>query len=131
MAENCVFCSSRAEGGQTIFETEHFLLIYDNFPVSKGHALIVSKRHVLSMFELNSWEWCNLSAMVLSAKAYLDKIFHPDGYNVGINCGEAAGQTVFHLHIHVIPRYKGDVTDPRGGIRNLKKSLVPYLVRES
>jgi diadenosine tetraphosphate (Ap4A) HIT family hydrolase len=56
----------------------------------------------------------------------LDHEHHPDGYNVGVNCGEVAGQTIFHLHIHLIPRYKGDVENPRGGIRNFKKALVPY-----
>lgn len=68
----------------------------------------------------------SLWKLIEEVKKELDSRFHPDGYNVGVNVGAAAGQTVFHLHVHVIPRYNGDVQDPRGGIRKIKKSLVPY-----
>ena len=68
-----------------------------------------------------------ITRLIIEVKDKLDQQFHPDGYNIGVNVGSAAGQTIFHLHVHVIPRYLGDVPDPRGGIRRIKKSLVPYL----
>ena len=89
----------------------------DGYPVSQGHTLIIPRRHVQSLFDCSTEERQALLALLDQAKAQLDAEFHPDGYNIGINHGEAAGQTVMHLHIHLIPRYKGDKDDPRGGVR--------------
>ena len=89
----------------------------DGYPVSKGHTLIIPRRHVRSLFECTTEERQALLTLLDQAKAGLDAEFHPDGYNVGINDGEAAGQTVMHLRIHLIPRYRGDKNDPRGGVR--------------
>lgn len=72
-----------------------------------------------------------ITELVFAVKGVLDKRFKPDGYNIGVNVGQAAGQTVFHLHVHVIPRYDGGVDNPRGGIRLLKKAVVPYSVGEN
>ena len=122
----CLFCETFSKKDQILFDSEFFFVVADNFPVNKGHTLIIPKRHQTDIFALNAEEWNDLFAVIQNTKERLDKEFDPDGYNLGVNCGEAAGQTVFHLHIHVIPRYKGDVEKPRGGIRNFKKPLVEY-----
>ncbi|PZN73122.1 MAG: HIT family protein [Candidatus Methylumidiphilus alinenensis] len=93
------------------------LVIRDGFPVSPGHSLIIPKRHCVSFFELTDEERTSLFQQLTEAKTGLDVEYRPDGYNIGINEGVAAGQTVFHLHIHLIPRYHGDTSDPRGGVR--------------
>jgi len=82
-----------------------------------GHLLIIPYRHIPGLFDATDEEQAALLALVRGAKHLLDGRFHPDGYNVGVNVGAAAGQTVMHLHVHVIPRYTGDVEDPRGGVR--------------
>jgi len=91
----------------------------DEFPVSPGHSLLISKRHVPELFLLTEEEWNDLFSLINKTKKYLDEKFKPDAYNIGVNSGEVAGQTIFHLHFHVIPRYIGDVENPRGGIRNI------------
>jgi diadenosine tetraphosphate (Ap4A) HIT family hydrolase len=91
--------------------------IRDTLPVSPGHTLIIPKRHIASFFEATKDEEAALLDALRQAKAGLDKELSPDGFNIGINDGLTAGQTILHLHIHVIPRYKGDMPDPRGGIR--------------
>jgi superfamily II DNA or RNA helicase/diadenosine tetraphosphate (Ap4A) HIT family hydrolase len=108
--------------------------IFDGFPVSPGHTLIIPKRLVPTWFEATPEEQRALMALVEVVKARLDAEYHPDGYNIGINAGEAAGQTVFHLHVHLIPRYRGDMDDPRGGVRhvipwkgNYKREALPRL----
>lgn len=122
----CPFCNAFLKGNRTVFETVHFFTIKDNFPVNSGHMLIIPKIHKPDIFALNKEEWLDLQRAIILGKENLDAKHHPDGYNLGVNCGKYAGQTVFHLHIHVFPRYKGDVENPRGGIRNFKKPLVKY-----
>ena len=90
---------------------------HDLFPVSKGHTLIIPRRHVGSFFETTADERREMLALLDDARALLDTAHRPDGYNIGINDGVAAGQTVMHLHLHLIPRYTGDSPDPRGGVR--------------
>lgn len=102
------------------------MVIYDGFPVNKGHLLVIPRRHIENLFGLNRQEWNELQNAIADSKVFLDKNYKPDGYNIGVNVGKYAGQTVFHLHVHIIPRYKGDVENPRGGIRNIKKALVEY-----
>lgn len=111
----CPFCGLPAN--RQVLEDEFSLVIRDGFPVSNGHTLIIPRRHVQSFFETTHEERASLLAMMDRAKAELDRSFQPAGYNIGINDGGAAGQTVPHLHIHLIPRYEGDQLDPRGGIR--------------
>lgn len=111
-----VFLDAREE--RTVFETEHFFVFKDNFPVSPGHMLIISKRDARDYFDLNLLEQQDLPVAIKSCREYIELNHAPDGYNIGMNCGFAAGQTVFHFHCHIWPRFKGDVIDPRGGVRN-------------
>ena len=89
----------------------------DGYPVSPGHALIVPRRHVASLFDLTTEEAAALWSLVPAVRAAIELAHTPAGYNIGVNIGAAAGQTVGHVHVHVIPRYHGDVSDPRGGVR--------------
>lgn len=100
--------------------------IYDKFPVSKGHALVIPKRKSAHYFEMTDKEKTACQIMVERVKDILTKTYQPDGFNIGFNMNKAAGQTVFHTHIHVIPRYKGDVKNPRGGIRNVIPGMGDY-----
>ena len=124
---NCAFCTLPAS---RIVETNELgWVIRDAYPVSPGHTLIIPKRHVGSFFELTLDERGALFALLDGAKARLDAEFHPSAYNVGINDGPAAGQTVLHLHIHLIPRYAGDRPDPRGGVRWIIPEKADYWSR--
>ena len=102
----------------------------DSYPVSKGHALIIPRRHVASFFETTDEERLAMLKLLDEVKAALDKELKPDGYNIGINGGAAAGQTVMHLHIHLIPRYAGDRADPRGGVRWIIPEKAAYWSKE-
>lgn len=115
MSKACPFCAVPSD--RIISESDYSITLRDSFPVSEGHTLIIPKRHVKSFFELHAIEKAAILQAMDEAKEALDREFSPDGYNIGINDGEAAGQTVMHLHIHLIPRYKGDIPDPRGGVR--------------
>ena len=90
--------------------------IRDGFAVSPGHTLILTKRHAPTFFDLTLEEQAAISAAIQKAKQVLDAEFNPDGYNIGINNGEFAGQSIPHLHVHLIPRYQGDVENPKGGV---------------
>jgi|TARA_X000000368_G_C22638850_1_gene540086 diadenosine tetraphosphate (Ap4A) HIT family hydrolase len=102
-----------------IFENSVGFVILDRYPVSEGHCLIVSKRVYSNYFDSSEEEIIGLNELLFQTKTFLDKKFKPSGYNVGINCGEVSGQTVDHLHIHIIPRYPNDVDDPTGGVRGV------------
>jgi len=114
----CIFCrpSNRLE---YIAESSNTLAIFDGFPVSQGHALVVPKIHIADYFDLEKTVQHELWESVSFVKDLLQKRYNPDGFNVGININQAAGQTVFHCHIHIIPRYTGDVKNPRGGVRHI------------
>lgn len=101
-----------------LYQDQHYFIIKDNFPVSPGHLLIVSNSVKADYFELSEIEKSNLGEVILKAKEIIEQTHTPDGYNIGMNCGKAAGQTVFHFHCHVIPRYEGDMKNPRGGVRH-------------
>ena len=101
-----------------VFETDYFFAIYDRFPVSPGHLLIISKTLQLDYFSLDEIEKTDLNIAIKCGKEEVEKQHSPSGYNIGMNCGEDAGQTVMHFHCHIIPRYKGDMENPRGGIRH-------------
>lgn len=109
-----------------LLENKWFFVIYDKFPVSPGHVLIISKQNRLHFFELDIEELNSLNYIVIEAKNIIEKEFNPTGYNIGMNCGEHAGQTVMHFHCHVIPRYVGDMENPKGGIRHCIKGKGYY-----
>ncbi|HET8721998.1 MAG TPA: HIT family protein [Nitrospira sp.] len=98
---------------------------YDNFPAAEGHSEIVPKRHVESLFDLTPAEVRDAFTLILAVRDELWTRFQPPGYTIGVNEGKAAGRTIDHLHIHVIPRYFGDVPDPRGGIRQVLPNFFP------
>ena len=126
--QNCPFCNPESER-ELIAESASAYAILDKFPVNKGHALIIPKRHCLDYFELTFKEQSACIFLLNSVKKIIMEKHNPDGFNVGINVGETAGQTVFHVHIHLIPRYNGDVEDPRGGVRGViseKKIYSPF-----
>ena len=104
---------------EIICETATCVAFFDGYPVSPGHALIVPKRHVSSYFDLIDHEREAMNVMLQYVKRVVDERFHPDGYNIGINVGQAAGQSVYHCHMHLIPRYAGDVENPKGGVRGV------------
>ena len=111
----CPFCNLPPD--RIISESDLVLTIRDAFPVSPGHTLIIPRRHAASVFDLNIMEKAAILGAIEEAKKELDKEFSPAGYNIGVNDGPAAGQTIPHVHIHLIPRYEGDTEDPRGGVR--------------
>lgn len=115
MAEVCPFCNPTAE--HVWLEDEAGCVIWDGFPISKGHSLVVPRFHVSSLFDLEPEAQAALWKMVGEVRSRLDGDLQPDAFNIGLNDGVAAGQTVMHAHIHVVPRWKGDVADPRGGVR--------------
>lgn len=101
-----------------LFETKYFFAIFDKFPVSPGHLLIISKSLKKDYFDLDNTEKKDLIKAINKGKDIITQYYLPSGYNIGMNCGEDAGQTVMHFHCHIIPRYKGDMENPRGGIRH-------------
>ena len=116
-SKTCIFC----EIDQSRITNQNTLayVIADKFPVARGHTLIIPKRHVRDYFGLNDPEITAINSLILEEKEKLSLDISIEGYNVGANCGEVAGQTVFHCHIHLIPRRKGDVKNPRGGVRQI------------
>lgn len=119
MRVSCPFCQllNSEDNKRIIAENGHAVAISDAFPISVGHTLIVPKRHTGSFFETSEIERQAMLSLIDTAKQLLDIEHAPSAYNIGINDGPAAGQTVNHLHIHLIPRFNGDVDDPRGGVR--------------
>ena len=113
----CIFCNP--ESSCILAENKHAYAQYDGFPVTPGHALIIPHRHISSPFEMTDEERLGLWNLLTKVKEMIDTRYHPDGFNIGVNVGEAAGQTIPHLHIHLIPRYHGDMEDPRGGVRGV------------
>lgn len=115
----CPFCdiANELSHSRILSQNNDAFVIRDGYPVTAGHSLVIPKRHVGSFFETSESEKQSLLAMLEQAKVQLEGEFQPASYNIGINDGAAAGQTVPHLHIHLIPRYEVDDKDPRGGVR--------------
>ncbi|MCG9971167.1 HIT family protein [Christiangramia crocea] len=109
-----------------LYKGNNFFLIYDRYPVSPGHILIISNKKKSDYFSLSDEEKLELPDLIDKAKELIQQENFPDGFNIGMNCGEVAGQTVMHFHCHVIPRYKNDMEDPRGGIRHCVKGKGYY-----
>jgi len=114
---DCHFCNPTDE--TAVLRNELCYARWDSYPVNEGHMLIVPWRHVADYFEVSEQERSALWEMVDEVNRFLAEHCQPDGYNVGINIGQSAGQSVFHVHVHVIPRYEGDMADPRGGVRGV------------
>jgi diadenosine tetraphosphate (Ap4A) HIT family hydrolase/HKD family nuclease len=121
----CSFCN--ADPARVFLQSDLIVGLWDAFPVSAGHALLVTRRHVASWFDATDAERQALTEAVQTARQEILRRHAPDGFNIGVNVGEAAGQTVPHLHVHVIPRYRGDIPDPRGGIRHVIPGRGNYL----
>jgi diadenosine tetraphosphate (Ap4A) HIT family hydrolase len=122
MRESCPFCDSR----QAVLQNGLAFALLDRSPVTPGHMLLVPRRHVPDWFETTPEERLDLFALADEARAWLIGERRPDGFNLGVNVGEAAGQTVFHVHLHLIPRYNGDVPNPRGGVRGVIPARQSY-----
>lgn len=127
--KTCPFCNINQDF-ELIAESATSFAIMDKFPVSKGHSLIIPKTHTNDYFNLSFKEQSGLIFLLNKVKKIIEKKYSPTGFNVGININEAAGQTIPHVHIHLIPRYTGDVQDPTGGVRNVIPSKGNYLKNE-
>jgi diadenosine tetraphosphate (Ap4A) HIT family hydrolase len=112
---DCLFCAIP----NPILENDLAYAIFDKYPVNPGHLLIIPKRHIASLFEATVAERAALFKLLQQGRELLRQQYQPDGFNIGINDGTAAGQTVMHLHIHLIPRFDGDIANPRGGVRGV------------
>ena len=120
----CPFCV--LEPHRIVAQGELAVAYRDGFPLSLGHTVIIPRRHVATLFEATETEQAALLHMLARAKEKLDALHQPDGYNIGINHGQAGGHSVPHLHIHLIPRYRGDKEDPRGGVRWILPDKAKY-----
>jgi len=114
---NCIFCNPPA--GEIVIQNDLCYARWDKFPVSRGHLLIIPFRHTQDFFSMTDAERRAAIDLVTECKKIIEEKYHPDGYNIGFNVGLAGGQTVMHCHCHVIPRYAGDVPDPKGGVRGV------------
>ena len=112
----CIFCQ-RISTSPLLAENSGAVAFPDAYPLTSGHTLVVPRRHEADFFALSPGERSEVFELIADVKRRLDALHSPNGYNIGVNVGEAAGQTIPHAHLHVIPRYAGDVADPRGGIR--------------
>lgn len=124
MPKQCPFCSPNPE--VVFYESDLVIGLWDQYPVSPGHALLIPRRHVAGWFDASPEEQQALTSALDAARAEILKTHQPDAFNIGINSGKAAGQTVPHLHVHLIPRYTGDSDDPRGGVRFVRPEKAKY-----
>ncbi|HNX36856.1 MAG TPA: HIT family protein [Candidatus Cloacimonadota bacterium] len=119
---DCVFCSISVSN--YILENEHFFVIEDKHPVSKGHLLIISKRHFEDYFGISAEESVSLRDITLKAREHLISRYSPVAFNLGMNCGSHAGQSVFHFHLHLIPRYTGERRSNLRGLREFIRNTI-------
>ncbi len=117
----CIFCHLDRP---LIASSDLALAFYDAYPVSPGHALVVPRRHSRTILDVSAAEYAACFALIRDVCAVLREAHRPDGFNIGANCEQAGGQSVWHAHIHIIPRYLGDVPEPLGGVRN----VIPLVV---
>ncbi len=126
-ADHCPFCT--VPPNRILESREHALLLHDAYPVSPGHSLVISRRHVAEIFDLTATEIGDFVELIRIARERIDSTLQPTGYNIGVNVGRDAGQTVMHVHIHIIPRYPGDSVDPTGGVRGVIPGMARYSER--
>ena len=124
-SNSCPLCA-RAHKGNAIASNALAIAVADGFPLNPGHALVIPRRHIADLFELGPEEQAALWALVPVVRDAIMSSLQPAGFNIGVNVGTAAGQTVDHAHVHVIPRYLGDVPDPRGGVRLVLPERADY-----
>ena len=117
MAGGCELCAQ----SDVVLENDLAYARYDSNSLSRGHVIVVPKRHVADFFEMNAAEQAAVLALLNQTREIIGEKHSPDGYNIGVNVGKAAGQSRMHVHVHLIPRYQGDVPDPSGGIRCVLK----------
>jgi diadenosine tetraphosphate (Ap4A) HIT family hydrolase len=120
--KTCPFCNCKAP----VLENSLACATYDLYPVNNGHLLVTPKRHYADFFDSTKEELDAIFSLIWEAKRMLDAEYTPDGYNIGVNCGIPSGQTIMHLHVHLIPRYTGDVEDPTGGVRGVIPAKQKY-----
>ena len=123
---DCFFCKCLDEKNYEL-ENEYAIARYDDFPVNKGHLEVITKRHIKDWWDTTPEEKLAIFELLDKAKEIVEYKYNPDGYNIGMNLGESAGQTLMHLHVHLIPRYVGDVADPRGGVRGVIPDKKNYI----
>ena len=124
----CVFCNIlENEKQQIIEENKLFFVINDKYPLNEGHVLVIPKRHFVDFFAMNNEEWSSSREILFRTKSMLDKKYNPSGYNIGVNVGHDAGQSVFHAHIHIIPRYPGDIDDPGPEKKKVNMPLFEFM----
>ena len=123
---DCFFCKCLDEKNYEL-ENEYAIARFDDFPVNKGHLEVITKRHIKDWWETTPEEKLAIFELLDKAKEIVEYKYNPDGYNIGMNLGESAGQTVMHLHVHLIPRYVGDVANPRGGVRGVIPERKNYI----
>jgi ATP adenylyltransferase len=122
----CVFCE-KLEKGEIIFKNDRAFAVLDAYPVTPGHTLVLPIRHVADYFDLSKREISAMDEIVRMRRQWiLEQDPTVSGFNIGVNCGEDAGQTVYHCHVHLIPRRKGDTPDPRGGVRGIIPGKMSY-----
>ncbi|MEF8793138.1 HIT family protein [Thiohalorhabdus sp.] len=124
MSQRCPFCELGTQ--RVLWSDDQAAVVPDTYPVSPGHMLVITKRHVGSFFETSEAERASIAEGLDAAKDLLERDFSPDAFNIGLNNGQAAGQSVPHLHVHLIPRYEGDKEDPRGGVRWILPESAQY-----
>lgn len=121
-SNDCLFC----DPSRAILQNDHAFVRFDDFPVNPGHCLIIPFRHFASFFDATAEERAAIFSIIDEARALVDERHGPGGYNIGVNVGPIAGQSVMHLHVHLIPCYAGDVENPKGGVRGVIPSRQKY-----
>ena len=119
---SCIFC----EINDYILDNELAYAVFDKMPVNKGHMLFMTKRHVENFFDITKEEREAIFNLIDEARLMLDQVYSPEGYNIGVNCGKVSGQSVMHVHVHLIPRYSGDTVSPNGGVRGVIPEKMKY-----
>lgn len=132
-SKSCLFCRLLAAcSDRVVAQNEHSFVIEDAFPVTEFHSLVIPKRHVESYFDLGDEEILAIHELLVTRQESIEsQSQEPVDFNVGVNCGKLAGQTVFHCHVHLIPRRHGDIANPEGGVRNVIPGKGPYRIPEN
>jgi len=125
---SCIFCDikGKIDKSRIIYENDLWVAILDGYPVTIGHTLLIPKRHCTTYLDLNVAEYATLAGSIKEVVTVLKVKYKAEDFNIGVNCGKNAGQTIMHCHIHIIPRYNGDCDNPRGGVRGVIPNKQSY-----